>query len=520
MTRDEYKQSLLDDPMLLIQKKPFYRGVNSDSCSVKGNGLSEVNGTEQAVLPSFKFKKIGQWEFLKELEPESHKVLFDDNVPSITMKTNDGHFVEIEYKKMALPIQKMLVQKHVLHLCGNPTSFTLLNSNPSEKERKNFSTIKQYWTLRNQEGMKTKSVITQRSMGDVGLLYYMDYKNEIKSRILSYKDGYVICSHNDKNGDRILESVYYQSNDVQYIDSYDDKYMYRWRLSDNEEEGKDNNGWVREMKVAHGFEEIPLVTKRGDVSWNNVQSIIEVYEVMYNIFMVIQKRHGWGILYVKGKFSQDGKHVAGAVILNDRSMDGTGSAEFKAPPTPQGYLETLDRLRESIQEGAGATFLLPKDIKMSGDISGIAVALTQSLDIENALMNVIDWQNFADKMMRLFKYGLAKELVSKKINLNAITEFDQININAKFSVWKPRNETEYNNMVSSLFGSKLISRETGIELNTLSKPDELQRCNTEDDKIREEEQTMVDKGSVVENIQVDKIKNRGDKIDGLDRLDN
>ena len=67
---------------------------------------------------------------------------------------------------------------------------------------------------------------------DAGLLFYYDYKGRIKCRLISYEDGYVIISHNDNNGDRLLESVYYaDDNGVEYIDSYDDKYMYRMRNS-------------------------------------------------------------------------------------------------------------------------------------------------------------------------------------------------------------------------------------------------------------------------------------------------
>ena len=91
-------------------------------------------------------------------------------------------------------------------------------------------------------------------------------------------------------------------------------------------------------------------------------------------------------------------------------MDGKGDAKFLTPPTPQGTIDTLQLMLESIQLGSSTTFLLPKDVKMSGDISGIAIMLTQSLDMENALQGVIEWQNVADKMTRLFKEGTCKRV--------------------------------------------------------------------------------------------------------------
>lgn len=485
---------LLADPQRLIEKKPFTRGTNFANDCTCGFIDKEVpiNGKVQARLSTLKRRIVSQDEFVRELDPMSHKVLFDANIPSITMKNKKGQMYELEYKKMAVPYQRLIRDKHVLHLCGNPMQFTLMNTNPTEKQTQCFIDFKQYWNLRNMDGMRTKAVSAQKSYGDAGLLFYFDYKGRIKARLLSYEDGYILCPHNDDNGDRILESVYYSVGDTQYIDSYDDTYMYRW-VCEWSDDSVDPYKWRMEKPVTHGFSEIPLVTKRGRVAWDNVQSLIEVYEVIYNVFLVIQKRHGWGILYVKGSFKALSEKLAGSVILNDTSMESKGSADFKTPPSPQNMIDTLGLMEETIQKGSGATFLLPKDVKSSGDISAQAIMLTQSLDIETALQGVIDWQNFADKMCRLFKEGLAKEFVNTGKNLTAITDFEDIDINAKFKVWRPQNDTEYNNMLISLKGAGGISEDTLIEKNTESSPDEKVRRRKEKEeeiKMKEEEMAL------------------------------
>lgn len=474
---------LLANPDLLIKKKPFTRGVTDDLKVLNSilNKQVDVNEMIDAEIPRFKRNVVRQSQFLKELDTDSHKVLFDENIPSITMKMKDGSFLEIEYKKMSVPFQKIIRNKHVLHLCGNPMQFTLMNTEPSDKINEDFTTFKQYWRLRNMDGLRTKMVSTQKSVGDAGLLFYYDYNGCVKARLLSYEDGYVLCPHNDDNGDRILESVVYTKDDTDYIDSYDEKYMYRYVRSWDDD--IENAGmWKMQPPVEHGFSEIPLITKRGDVAWNDVQSLIEVYEVIYNIFLVIQKRHGWGILYIKGKFKDEGKKIAGAIVLNDTSLDGNGSADFKAPPSPEGMMQTLTMMEETIQKSSGCTIILPKDISLSGDISGVAVEISMSFDNETALMNVIDWQNVADKMARLFKEGLAKELVNKGINPTAITDFEKLMINAKFKVWKPRSETDYNSMIIQLKQSGCISEDTAIEKNTESSPDEKMRRQKEKDE--------------------------------------
>lgn len=474
MTAEEKKEYLLSDPERLLMRKPYTRGTKDMARPYKFDTSIPVNGMIKATLPHINEYVVSEDELAKELDPRSHKVNFDENIPSITMKNNDGGYIEIENKRMPIAYQRLIRDKRVLHLCGNKMQFTLLNTEPTDTEVKNYIQFKQYWLKRNMDGMRTKMVSAQLSYGSAGLLFYHNYKNEIKARLLSYKDRYVLCPHNDDNGDRILETVYYRNDGIDFIDSYDDKFMYRY-VNDSNASGK----WQMASVVEHGFSEIPLITKRGPVAWDNVQDIIEVYEILYNVFLVIQKRHGWGILYVKGKFKDLGKKIAGAVVLNDTSMEGNGSADFKSPPSPQNMIDTLGLMEETIQKGSGTTFLLPKDVKSTGDISAQAIMLTQSLDIETALQGVIDWQNVADKMCRLFKEGLSIELVKKGINETAVTEYESLNIGATFKVWRPQNDSEYNSMLIQLKGAGLISEETGIEKNTESSPDEKMRRTKE-----------------------------------------
>lgn len=491
MTYKEQINELLKDPQKLKQKKPFTRGADRSRGLCDGKYV-EMGGSLEAVLPNYRFEVIPQEQFMRELDANCHDVLFDENIPSICVKIADGDYRDIKYQKMAIPFQRNIKNKQVMHLASNPMQFTILDTNPSDREREDFIVFKQYWNLRNQDGMKNKMVDTQLSYGDAGLLYYFDYKGRIKSRILSFADGYVLCPHNDQNGDRILESVYYVKDNVEYIDSYDDTYMYRY-TNDGEITSEDATGWRWHEPIAHGFDEIPLITKRGDVAWNNVQPIIECYEELYNVFNAIQKRFGWGIFYVKGKFKDNGQKIAGSVVLNDTSLEGKGDAKFLTPPSPEGTIDTLNLMLESIQLGSSTTFLLPKDVKTSGDISGVAIFLTQSLDIENATQKVIEWQNVADKMARLFKQGLAKELVNNGERPTAITDFEQLNIGAQFKIWKPLNEYEFNQMVAMLKNAGILSVESGVELNTLSKPDE---------KMRLQRETEIAEKKALENAQL------------------
>lgn len=443
-----------------------------------GVGVGELT---RAELPDFSRTVVTQAQFLSELDPNSHEVLRDGNIPSIAVKV-DGGYQEVKYKKLALPMQKVIVNKQFLHQCGNRTVFTMDDENPDEVMKQDFARFKRLWKRRNMDGMFSRMVLAQKSMGAAGLLFYHDMDGATKCRLLKYDDGYVICSHNDRNGDRIMECVYYSAGGTERIDCYDrENHCSFVRDASGSGEG---SGWVMDMLPAsHGFNEIPLVTKRGPVAWNDVQSAIEFFEIMYNIFLVIQKRHGWGMLYIKGNLEPAAKKIAGSIILNDRSLDGSGHAEYLAPPSPQGMIDTMKGLFEQIQIGSGTTIILPKDISMSGDVSGVAVQIAQSLDNETAGRAAIDWQNVIDKMARLFSYGIAVEAVKSGRDPGAITRWPDLAISAEKKPWRPRSDVEYNNMLKSMSegDNPILSRKTAIEKNTESAPDEELRVRLEDD---------------------------------------
>lgn len=498
---------LLNDPNLIITKKPFYRGIIPDLASKQ----KQVHISERvaAKLPRAKKIEVAQEQFLQEYDPNSHKVLYDDSIPKITVKNKKGNWLEVEYAAMAVPFQQNIVAKQVLHLCTNPMRHTMVNLVPTEWQRRFFIKYKQLWQQRNMDGAKTKMVETQKSCGDAGMLFYFDRKGKTRARIISYADGYVICTHKDPNGDHLLEAVYYSENDVETIDCYDDKFMYRFTNSTaTDAAGRVISNWRMHTPIRHGFNECPLITKRGDVAWNKVQNIIEVYEVIYNIFLVIQKRHGWGQLYIKGNLKTLGEKVNGSVVMFDNSGDEHADAKYLTPPDPQQMVDTLGLMEETIQKGSGTTFILPKDITVSGDASGVAVQLTQELDIETARSGVSEWQNVANKMQRLFKYGIAKELMlsGDEEYKTAITDSEDVYIHSEFVVWRPQSDEAYNQMLTTLKGAGGISTQTLVEKNTESTPDEMSRIEKEKQQemevLQQQQQAVAQNNNASEEVVV------------------
>jgi hypothetical protein len=193
------------------------------------------------------------------------------------------------------------------------------------------------------------------------------------------------------------------------------------------------------------------------------------------------------MLYVKGRIDENARKIAGNIVLNDTSYDGNGDAKFLEPPSPQNMIDTLESIFDNIQKGSGTTFILPKDIHTSSDTSGIAVQMTQSLDIQTARNGIVEWQNVADKMVRLFKEGLAIELRDKGVQADAVPRFKNLNVNASFDIWQPYSESEMNQMLATMKNAGILSQLTATEQNSISRPDEWERLKKEEAETLEKE---------------------------------
>lgn len=483
-------KALLTDREKLLRRKPFTRGGVIQQ-NLKKQKPVHLGSKVAARQSSIRKEVITQDEYMSELDPYMHSVLYDENIPSICVKTAENGVQEIKFVKAAQPFQQCIMEKQTLHMACLPMKFTLADKKPTETVQADFVTFKHYWDLRNQDGMKVKMVATAKSFGDAGLLYYIDRHGEVKSRLISYEDGYVICSHNDMNGDRMLEVVYYTSSDGdEVIDAWDDDNLYRIVYLN------DSGDYSLQVE-SHPFGEIPLITKRTKVAWDAGQTLIESYERLDNIFKVLQNKFGWGLLWVKGRIDPKAKKIAGNIVLNDTSYEGKGDAKFLEPPSPKNTIDTLDQIFAQIQIACGTTFILPKDIHTSSDTSGVAVQMTQSLDIQTAKNGIVEWQNVADKMVRLFKRGLAVELVKKGIKKDAITEFDKMNINAQFDIWQPFSEMEYNQGLATMKQAGILSQRTAIEANTISRPDEVERVKQEQEELAQKELDKLEKTGAI-----------------------
>lgn len=469
----EIFKSRFKDIQEILMKEPFTRGGDSFFFS---DGVSVAIGAKTQVADDVLTNNtISQARYMAEYDPAKHDIHRDTNVPSIVAKVDNGSgmgYIELKYKRMALSYQKKIAEKQSLYLAAKPMALTLYNNKPNQETKDLFTSVKQDWISKNMDVRKYEAVYHQKCTGDSAMLFYFDSNGELQTKVYSYMNGYTIIPHTNSYGEIDFVAFSYTQDTKKMLDCYDNTQMYRFERVEGDEE------WKLRLVRSHGFNEVPVAYKRGEVAWENAQSIIEVLEIIYNIYTVIMKRHGWGLLYIRGVIDPNLQKTAGAVILNDPNPDSNGTAEFKAPPTPEGMENLIKDLRKQIQWQTSTVFLHPEDIKLGSEPSGTAIKMLLNAALEKALLDCMEWDNVADKMCRLFLYGLGVE----KGNL---TSYNLLKVRASFEAWMPQSDTEIVSNIAQLRGAKVISVETASEYSPFAEPDEYERIKKE--KLEEED---------------------------------
>ena len=129
--RQDIINEYLENPQKMLLKRPFFRGSESigindptEGCNVKTNQLRE------AELPEVNRRIVSQERFMRELDPNCHNVIFDNNLPSICVKLEDGSYSEIQFKRFGIPMQRAIMKAQTLYLAGNKRVHILHDSNP------------------------------------------------------------------------------------------------------------------------------------------------------------------------------------------------------------------------------------------------------------------------------------------------------------------------------------------------------------------------------------------------------
>jgi len=473
------KKELLEDPQKILIKKPFTRGMATYMNHFQG--FSDI--ATPATLPRRREFAVSQDTFLDELDPYSHAIhsryVLDDKKVLITYKesviNDEGDLVEEERERedyvpvtrLAFPFQEMIATKQKVHLTGNELQLTLANETQTEEDKRFFTILKQFYISKNMDIALSENVESQLTTGDTALLQYFTSKGKLDWKTYSWKDGYCLLPHYNEYDELVLFGIYYSdivdNSSGEFLDVWDDLYRYKYE--------KNSYDFRLLDQKPHGFKEIPIAYKRGEVAWNKVQKPIEDFELHASLWAESVRYYGDPLLFLKGTVDVlPGRDERGKVLVGE---DGDADGKLIQAEESKNVTNLMDFMLKEIFRGSHTISFSPETVKTSGDLPGITVKLLFSSAIEKAIAEAKKWDGFIDKMLSLFIYGVGIESGNS-------AQIGRLKVFGKIVPYIPQNETEIISNINTSKSQGTLSVETATDIHPYAAADENTRIMSQE----------------------------------------
>lgn len=502
----------------------------------------QISGTRERffrTLPNRGFGNINplrhevfQSDFLAQLDTAGHSIndptYYEDiykKQPKVDAKGNEikGEFeyrVE-ELERVSIPMQSIILSKHLTHLAGENIKFVQHNINPSDKERETFVNFKQGWFKKNMETAKFDFMKSVKATGDGAFCAVMT-NGRFSYRVYSVLNGDRLHPIRDFYGNlRVFgrsfsQYDYSREEEVPYMAVWDDKY---YTLLSYDTEYKPDaeyivwdsetfiprdatesefDGWrVVQEPIEHGFSSIPIVYLKDEkgACWSPVQHLIDKLEMALSQLFENNKSYAFRIMVVKG-----GVNIVGDLKGHARAMafkDKDGDAKFmeKADASSSFDLQLNNTLR-FIE--LGSFIVLPPE-KLNGDLPGVTIKILYSPAIEQGLNDKHFYNKSIDRIVELFKEGYG-------VDQKKPSDYQNLDIRGDINIYIHQNENEIiNNLVLGV-QTGFTSRETASETSPYSAADELSRLDKQKDQdleyeLKSERAKLVGSGSNNQDYQ-------------------
>lgn len=478
--------------------------------------------------------EVFQSEFLSQLDPAGH-LINDPNyyeniikVKEIDITRPDGtttkekQMVEEQIERVSIPLQQVILEKHLTHLCGENMRFTLNKTDPTESESRTFIDLKQGWEKRNMETAKYEFCKSVKATGDGAFCAYMD-KGTAAYKVFSVANGDKLHPIRDFHGKlrvfgRSFSAYNYEKQEEMiYMEVWDDLYYtlltystkgegshYQWDTDTflpSSVPGNDPDGW--ETVIApkrHGFSSIPIVYLKDEngACWSGVQHLIDKFEMALSQLFENNKAYAFRIMAIKGGFEIQGdlKGQARAILFNDNE----GDAEFldKADASSSFELQLKETLKYILM---GSFTVLPPETP-AGDLPGVTIKIMYSPAIEQGLNDKNFFNSSFDKIVSLFKEGYG-------IEMGAISEYKTLDARGDIRIYIHQNDAEVTNNLVLGTQAGFTSKETATEQSIYSSADEINRLRKQkDQEIEDERRALISESQNTGQNQTNTIRQR------------
>ena len=491
----------------LLIKKPFTRtvaiGHGEKEMDVIGNPKWEIVRKDGLVK-----RKITQEDFEREYDPLAHLIYNREYYPDIWRQNDaDGKWYIEEVPRYAFAFQKIILTKHLTHLCGNDIVFELADDKETEETRDVINIWRDGWHKCNSEIAWYKLMYSMKRTADGACAGFLS-KGHFGWKNMSFKDGDILYPHYDRQtGELEVFARKYQGmgddgDDAEFLDVWDDSYYYCLQAGADEKTyglapgptlaKYEYEGYTIIEKNPHGAPFVPVVYCRNDEGpcWSFSQELIDNYEMAFS--RLAQSNHDFGlpIMYIKGEGSTELTGADMSYASKVLVLPTEGEAGFlNRQDASNAYKAELSSLEDSIYR---QSFAVRTPELKSGDTPAAAIKMLYSDAVENAINDAQQFQDALTKFVKIFEWGYGIESEHR-------LDFQNTNIIYRIEPYVHRNVAAEILDMSSAVQNGYLSKQTASEKNYYATSQEWDRILAEDQQKKQMELLLEEQRIDIQN---------------------
>lgn len=494
----------------LFIKKPFTRTL------AIGHGDKETDSIgdpkwELVKKDGLVKRKITQEDFEREYDPLAHLIYNKEYYPDIWRYNNeDGRWYTEEIPRYSFAFQKIILYKHLTHLCGNDIMFELADEKETDETRAILNVFKDGWRKHNSEITWYNLMYSVKRTADGACAGYM-VNGKFGWKDMSFANGDILYPHYDRlSGELVIFARRYESMDDdgeerEFVDVWDEKYYYclsstagkpgknEGSLEPGETLAKfDFSGYEIVERMPHGFPFVPVVYVRNDEGpcWTFSQELIDSYEMAFS--RLAQANHDFGlpIMYIKGEGSTELSGADMSYASKVLILPSEGEVGFlNRQDASTAYKAELSTLEDSIYR---QSFAVRTPELKSGDTPAAAIKMLYSDAVENAINDAQKYQPALVQFVKIFQWGYG---IESKHRL----DFLSTNIVYYIEPYVHRNVAAEILDMSSAVQNGYLSKQTASEKSYYSTSQEWDRIINEDMEKKRKELLLEEQRIEIQN---------------------
>lgn len=478
----------------LLTKQPFYRlsnGGRESQAYNKPQYVDNMKYTERKMMGSI----MTQTDYLEEYYPFSHRVMSDFYFPEFynySTETNEEGKEEIKFHReetfrIGSTLQGLITVQQLVHLTGNDIHFEVTDEDIDTKTEELYKAYQKGWLKKDMEVAFYELAKSVKVTADGAVVFFMNNK-KFGWRVLSFLEGDTLFPHYDPiTGKMNSFARKFSSYDeegkevISWVEVWDDIYLTRYKQTTVGLKGavskvKDYlgmDGYEVVYRKSHGFTRCPVVYMRDKDNgpcWNNVQCLIDDYEVALSYFA----KNNAGAALPSYKLKGDDIEIEGDPLGRIRAFT-MGKDDDVSIIQPQGlsenYTKYVEYLLNEIFQGA---FIVKQPELKSGDTPTGTMKLYYAPSLDKAELEAKDYKKVITDMQSLFCEGYGMEQ-------SAITDYLDLN-ERLFGYIIPFVHENTSSLIADLVASKnagILSTESATEHHPYSANNETSRITKE-----------------------------------------